>query len=93
LVWVGTLSYSFYLWQQLFLNRKSDAIWCTFPLNFILASGCAIASFYWVERPCLRLRGRINQHGRDKRDSAVQGSEGATANPRELCVPQVGETR
>jgi peptidoglycan/LPS O-acetylase OafA/YrhL len=58
LVWVGALSYSLYLWQQLFLNRNSDAIWCAFPLNILLAFLCACLSYYLVERPCLRARSR-----------------------------------
>jgi peptidoglycan/LPS O-acetylase OafA/YrhL len=58
LVWVGTLSYSLYLWQQLFLNRHSDAWWCRFPVNVALAFGFAILSYYLVERPCQRLRQR-----------------------------------
>lgn len=57
-VWLGTLSYSFYLWQQLFLNRRSDAIWCAFPLNLVMAFLAALASFYLVERPFLKLRSR-----------------------------------
>ena len=59
MVWLGGLSYSFYLWQQLFLNRKSDAVWCAFPLNLVLALMAAVGSFYLIERPCLRLRLRL----------------------------------
>lgn len=59
MVWIGTLSYSFYLWQQLFLNRNSDAWWCAFPANIGLAVLAAITSFYLVERPVLRLRGKL----------------------------------
>ncbi len=58
LVWVGTLSYSLYLWQQLFLNRKSDALLNSFPLNIILAFAAATASYYLVERTFLQLRER-----------------------------------
>jgi peptidoglycan/LPS O-acetylase OafA/YrhL len=59
MVWLGGLSYSFYLWQQLFLNRKSDAVWCSFPLNLLLALMAALGSFYLIEKPCLRLRVRF----------------------------------
>jgi peptidoglycan/LPS O-acetylase OafA/YrhL len=30
-MWLGTLSYSFYLWQHPFLNRGSPAWWTSFP--------------------------------------------------------------
>ncbi len=53
---VGLISYSLYLWQQLFLNRTSDNPLCTFPINLILAFLTAGASFLFVESPALRLR-------------------------------------
>ena len=37
LVYVGGLSYSLYLWQQLFVNRTSSARVSSFPLNVVLA--------------------------------------------------------
>ncbi len=58
LVWVGTISYSLYLWQQPFLNRWSSAPWAAFPLNLALAVTCAAASYYLVEEPFLKLRER-----------------------------------
>lgn len=59
-VWVGTLSYSFYLWQQPFLNRASQAWWTAFPQNLALALLFATASYYWVEKPFLGMRARRN---------------------------------
>ena len=59
LVFVGWLSYSLYLWQQLFLNRESDAVTASFPLNLGLAVIAALASYYMVEQPALRLRRRL----------------------------------
>lgn len=56
--WIGTLSYSLYLWQQPFLNRQSAAPWTAFPQNLLLVFLCAIASCYVVERPVLALRER-----------------------------------
>lgn len=58
IVWLGTLSYSFYLWQQLFLDRHSDALWCRFPFNLGFTFLAALASFYLIEQPFLRLRAR-----------------------------------
>jgi peptidoglycan/LPS O-acetylase OafA/YrhL len=54
--WMGTLSYSLYLWQQPFLNRESTAVWYTaFPANVLCASAFALLSYHLVERPMLRI--------------------------------------
>ena len=58
-VFVGVLSYSLYLWQQPFLNRHSSHAMAAFPLNIVFAFGAALASYYLIERPALRLRARI----------------------------------
>jgi peptidoglycan/LPS O-acetylase OafA/YrhL len=61
---VGVLSYSLYLWQQLFLRQsavEAPPVWavlCSFPLNVVLAFVCAHASFELVERRMLRKRPR-----------------------------------
>ncbi len=52
---LGILSYSLYLWQQPFLNRNSQDWWAAFPLNLLLAFACALASYYVVEKPFLRM--------------------------------------
>jgi peptidoglycan/LPS O-acetylase OafA/YrhL len=57
-MFVGTLSYSLYLCQQPFLNRGSSATVAMFPINILAAVTCALLSYYLVERPTLRLRGR-----------------------------------
>jgi peptidoglycan/LPS O-acetylase OafA/YrhL len=56
---MGVLSYSLYLWQQPFLNRNSDAWFCAFPANILLAFLAATASYLLVERPSLVFRERI----------------------------------
>ena len=56
LVYVGTLSYSIYLWQQLFLNRESNAIATMFPLNIVLTASLAWLSYALVETPILARR-------------------------------------
>jgi peptidoglycan/LPS O-acetylase OafA/YrhL len=60
IVFVGTLSYSLYLWQQLFLNRESSAWINTFPQNLILAIAAALASYFLLEKPLLKLRRRLH---------------------------------
>ena len=60
-VFFGMLSYSIYLWQQLFLNRNSDSIIATFPLNIILTIICAILSYYLIEKPSLKFRTKFEK--------------------------------
>jgi peptidoglycan/LPS O-acetylase OafA/YrhL len=59
LVFIGVISYSIYLWQQLFLNRYSASAVSKFPVNILLVGACALASFYLIERPSLQLRHRL----------------------------------
>jgi peptidoglycan/LPS O-acetylase OafA/YrhL len=56
---VGVLSYSLYLWQQLLLDRKSTAWVNAFPQNLLFAVGAALASYLLLEKPLLRLRHRL----------------------------------
>jgi peptidoglycan/LPS O-acetylase OafA/YrhL len=63
--WIGTLSYSIYLWQTFFLHEGSVKVfggerWFnTFPGNWAVILTIAVASFYLVEQPSLRLRSRV----------------------------------
>lgn len=52
---VGIISYSLYLWQQMFTERYSFL----FPLNVFVIFACAELSYFLVERPSLRLRDLI----------------------------------
>jgi len=61
---VGVLSYSMYLWQQPFLNRHSERIITAFPINVALVMLVAAVSYYAIERPALRLRGRLESSAR-----------------------------
>lgn len=56
LAWIGQLSYSLYLWQQIFCFRSPLPILGWFPLNVALSFAAAALSFYFVEKPALRLR-------------------------------------
>jgi peptidoglycan/LPS O-acetylase OafA/YrhL len=55
---VGTASYSLYLWQQPFLLRHS-LIPC--PLNLLGLTAAALFSYRLVEQPALRLRSRLER--------------------------------
>ena len=52
MVWLGQISYSLYLWQQLFVFGTRGRPW----YGVIAALGVATASYYFVEKPMLRLR-------------------------------------
>lgn len=56
LVALGTISYSLYLWQQVFMNRQGTGWWTAFPVNLGLSLAMALLSYNLVEQPCLRLR-------------------------------------
>ena len=59
IAFVGVLSYSLYLWQQLFLNRNSTAWINAFPQNLVFAAAAAMASYLLLEKPLLKLRHRF----------------------------------
>lgn len=63
IVFVGVLSYSLYLWQQLFLNPESTAWGCTFPQNLIFTVAAALGSYFLLEKPVLKLRRRLRAPG------------------------------
>ena len=48
LVWLGTISYSLYVWQQFFMPMHSALVLCTLMPLF------ALGSYYCIERPCTR---------------------------------------
>jgi peptidoglycan/LPS O-acetylase OafA/YrhL len=64
LTWIGQLSYSIYIWQQLFLIRPEDrrtfGVIQTFPFNWLAAFGCALASYYLIERPAIAWGRRVS---------------------------------
>ncbi len=58
-VHLGLISYSLYLWQQVFLAAVPGAFRVPFPLNLLGAFVAAELSFFLVEQPFLRLRKRL----------------------------------
>ncbi len=62
--WVGKISYSLYLWQQLFLvNDESKIIELAFmqslPINLILTFAAACFSYYLIERKFIKIGYKI----------------------------------
>ncbi len=58
---IGILSYSIYLWQQLFFAKAINyntvhPYWIVFPANVIFIGIAALISYYMIERPFLKLK-------------------------------------
>jgi peptidoglycan/LPS O-acetylase OafA/YrhL len=79
IAFVGVLSYSLYLWQQLFLNPESSAWACSFPQNLLFAIAAALGSYFLLEKPLLRVRRRLRASGTSEQIPCVES--GATQQP------------
>ena len=56
--WLGRISYSLYVWQEIFLvpswePQRFGAVQ-RWPLDIVLALACACLSYYLIERPAIR---------------------------------------
>lgn len=58
--YIGTLSYSIYLWQQLFIYQ-SDFWINKFPQNLIFIFLAALFSYYIIEKPFLKLKQKFSE--------------------------------
>lgn len=80
LAWLGTVSYSLYIWQAPFMGYNPS------PLIFALSVGVglplfAVASYYFIERPCTRFGHRITALKHDPNVSAGLAWAGSTNLP------------
>lgn len=73
-VWLGQISYSLYLWQEPFCaNPHMRSGYLVFA-----ALGCACLSYYFIERPMLRVRDRRNrQAAREISERALEARAAA----------------
>jgi len=88
-VWLGQISYSLYLWQQVFLvwdDARAPRLGAlqSPPWAIIMALGCATASYYWLEKPMINYgRGVVRRLGASapslQRTVGVLYNEGADA--------------
>lgn len=58
LVFLGSISFSLYLWQQLFLGHNRGWV-CDFPQNLGFALAAGTVSYWLLERPLRSLRARM----------------------------------
>jgi peptidoglycan/LPS O-acetylase OafA/YrhL len=65
--WLGKISYSLYLWQQLFVYSPQHRPWYVLPA----AIGLACISYYLVEQPMLRLRERRSRQQKEEASRAL----------------------
>ena len=56
LVFLGRISYSVYLWQQVFLTPLDTTLLGKWPLNLVAAIGVGWLSYQFVELPFIRLK-------------------------------------
>jgi peptidoglycan/LPS O-acetylase OafA/YrhL len=74
--WLGRLSYSLYLWQQLFLVWSEDRVpalaWLqSAPLNMLAVFACAWLSLRYVETPLIALGHRLTRRAPQPSDALV----------------------
>jgi peptidoglycan/LPS O-acetylase OafA/YrhL len=76
--WLGRISYSLYLWQQLFLVagwEHPTHWWRMWPFNLLACLVTAAASYYLLEKPLIRIGRRLAASG------AMKESEQSHAAP------------
>jgi peptidoglycan/LPS O-acetylase OafA/YrhL len=83
---LGVISYSLYLWQQMFTGVNSVRF---FPWSLPAILACAELSYWLVERPSLRLRERLEYRWQWKTKIAAQpvtmGIAGETTGGESAC--------
>jgi peptidoglycan/LPS O-acetylase OafA/YrhL len=84
LVHVGTISYSLYLWQQLFLTPKNTTFTGWFPINIVCAFLAAELSYNFIERPFLGWRKRFSS-SRDRALASIDRMSYITP-PKQLAA-------
>jgi peptidoglycan/LPS O-acetylase OafA/YrhL len=77
IAFIGTISYSLYLWQQIFSLPGGQAWIFRFPVNLLLIFLCALSSYYLIEKPSLRIREAL----RPENANPQQGTNTAPAQP------------
>jgi peptidoglycan/LPS O-acetylase OafA/YrhL len=73
LTWLGRISFSVYLWQNVFCFGLTESRLDTFPLNLLASIICGYLAYRLIELPSLRWRSKIK-----KRSAISPGAAPAT---------------
>lgn len=75
----GRISYSLYLWQELFFIHRDETSWLRFlqitPVNILCAIVFAVLSYYVIEKPFIRLGHRLAPPATPGRKDLSRGAE------------------
>jgi peptidoglycan/LPS O-acetylase OafA/YrhL len=98
LAWLGRISYSLYLWQELFLTpgwEPSLQWWRHWPWNLLASFAAATVSYYLVEKPLIhtgrRFAVRLTEHFPAGIDLQIQhgGDQAQSRSHQEGHIPAV----
>jgi peptidoglycan/LPS O-acetylase OafA/YrhL len=73
LIFLGVISYSIYLWQELMMAFRN-----VYALLFVMPL-VVLASYYWIELPCTRLGHRLS--AKDKAAKSAEDRKEGSARP------------
>jgi peptidoglycan/LPS O-acetylase OafA/YrhL len=82
LVYLGTISYSIYVWQEFFMAQPTPPNFASTLLLIVGIPVCALSSYYLIERPCRNLGHRLTAghiEAGDASASALPGIESSCA--------------
>jgi len=79
---IGLISYSLYLWQQLFLTTNNKTFTGAFPWNILCAFLAAELSYYLLEKPFLRWRKRFSKAS----ESRSTAKENQSLEPKRVIL-------
>jgi peptidoglycan/LPS O-acetylase OafA/YrhL len=86
LVSIGVVSYSVYIWQQLFTGRSALPPWfSTWPTNLLCIAAAGLLSYFLVERPFMRIKDRKPRTAAARPEA--QPAPPAANSPRGEAVP------
>lgn len=93
--WVGRISYSLYLWQQLFFtwdSKRAPALHVVqrFPVSLVVSVALAAASYYVIEQPMIRVGKRFMRQRRSATSEAEEVSVRMATQGRSSASAEAG---
>lgn len=92
--WMGRISYSLYLWQQIFLGPADAYLkpWTlsSWPWNIFAAIACGALGYYLIEKPATRLKERWSRAASTSaraRTDSLRGSHADTKDGSRIGQP------